>query len=127
MLAQLAADAVLVVHFGFIVFALFGGLLVWRAPSLAWLHLPAVAWAIFIEATGRVCPLTYVENAWRRLAGQAGYAGDFVSHYLLRVVYPDGLTRGMQIALALVVVALNAIVYARWLVQKRAVRDPVTR
>ena len=83
MFAHVAADAVLLIHFGFIVFVLLGGLLVLRVPALAWLHLPAIAWAVFVEATARICPLTYVENALRAKAGLAGYRGDFLSHYLL--------------------------------------------
>jgi hypothetical protein len=113
MLAHLAADAVLLIHFGFIVFVLIGGLLVLRVPALAWLHLPAIAWAVFVEATARICPLTYVENALRAQAGLAGYGGDFLGHYLLRLIYPAGLTPGTQLVLALIVVAVNVAIYAR--------------
>jgi hypothetical protein len=119
MLAHLAADAVLVVHAGFIAFVVLGGVLVWRVPSLAWLHLPAVAWATFVEATGRICPLTHIENHLRHVAGEAGYGVDFVSHYLLHAIYPAGLTRELQLGLALFVVAINLAVYAGWLLYKR--------
>lgn len=119
MLARLAADAVLLAHLAFIVFVLIGGILVWRIPSLAWLHAPAIAWAVFVEAAGRICPLTPLENRLRLASGEAGYGGDFVSHYLLRLIYPEGLTRAVQIALVLVVVAVNVAVYSRWLLRKR--------
>jgi hypothetical protein len=119
MLARLAADAVLLAHLAFIVFVLIGGILVWRIPSLAWLHAPAIAWAVFVESAGRICPLTPLENRLRLASGEAGYGGDFVSHYLLRLIYPDGLTRAVQIALVLVVVAVNVAVYSRWLLRKR--------
>jgi uncharacterized protein DUF2784 len=118
-LARLAADAVLLVHLAFILFVLVGGILVWRIPKLAWLHGPAIAWAIFVEATGRICPLTPLENRLRLASGEAGYAGDFVSHYLLRIIYPEALTREVQIAIVLVVVAVNVVVYSRWLLRKR--------
>jgi hypothetical protein len=122
MLVRLAADAVLLAHLAFIVFVLIGGILVWRIPKLAWLHLPAIAWAIFVEATGRICPLTPLENGLRLASGEAGYGGDFVSHYLLRLIYPQGLTRDVQIALMLVVVAVNVAVYSRGLLRKRGAR-----
>jgi len=118
MLAHLAADAVLIAHLAFIVFALIGGVLVWRWPKLAWLHVPALAWAIFVEASGRICPLTPLENHFRIASGEAGYGGDFVAHYLLRLIYPEGLTRAVQVALALVVVAVNVAAYSRWLLRK---------
>jgi hypothetical protein len=122
-LAHVAADIVLLSHFGFIVFVLIGGLLVLRVPALAWLHLPAIAWAVFVEATARICPLTYVENALRAKAGLAGYSGDFISHYLLRLIYPAGLTPGMQAVLALIVVVINAAIYARWFVRRQQRRS----
>ena|SRR6185437_6422628 len=127
MLARIAADAVLAVHLAFIVFVLIGGVLVWRVPALAWLHLPAIAWAIFVEATGRLCPLTPLENHLRIASGDVGFGGDFVSHYLLRLIYPEGLTRAVQIALALVVVAVNVAAYSRWLMRKRSVRRSAMR
>lgn len=111
MLYRIGADAVLLLHLAFIVFALLGGLLVLRWRWLAALHLPAAAWAAFIELTGRLCPLTGWENALRRQAGDAGYAGGFVEHYLLPVIYPAGLTRELQFWLAGVVLTVNLVVY----------------
>lgn len=113
MLYRLAADAVLLAHLGFIVFVLLGGLFVVRRRALMLLHLPAVAWAVFVEASGRLCPLTFVENQLRAAAGASGYAGGFVEHYLLGVIYPEGLSRPVQYFLAVVVVAINAALYAR--------------
>lgn len=127
MLVHIAADAVLLVHFGFIVFVLIGGLLVLRVPALAWLHLPAIGWAVFVEATGSVCPLTYVENALRGQAGLTGYHGDFLSHYLLATIYPNGLTRDVQMMLAMFVVALNAAIYAWWFRRRPRRRSAVLR
>jgi len=110
--ARLAADALVLAHLAFIVFVVLGGLLVaWRA-RMAWLHLPAAAWGAWIEASGAICPLTPWENRLRRLAGESGYPGGFVEHYLVPVVYPAGLTPALQARLALAVVAVNLIVYA---------------
>lgn len=114
------ADLVVLVHFGFILFVVLGGLLVLRRPTLAWLHLPAAAWGILIEFLGWVCPLTPLENHWRELGGQAGYSGGFVQHYIVSLIYPDRLTRGTQIILGMLVLALNGIVYWRVLVRRKA-------
>ena len=112
MLYALLADLVLVLHGLFILFVMLGGLIVWRRPRLGWLHLTAVAWAVWAAWAGWICPLTPLENALRRAAGQAGYGGGFIEHYLLALIYPDGLTRGVQIGLGLFVALLNLAVYA---------------
>jgi hypothetical protein len=108
----LLADVVLLVHAGFVVFVVLGGLPVLRWPRLAWLHLPAVAWGAGIEFAGAICPLTPLEIHLRSLAGQQGYAGGFVEHYVFALLYPEGLTRNVQLALGLLVIVINALVYA---------------
>ena len=122
MLDHIAADAVLVVHFAFVLFVLLGGALVLRWPHLVWLHLPAVVWAILVEATGWICPLTPLENALRRSAGEAGYAGDFLEHHLVALLYPEGLTRGAQLFFALIAVVVNAFFYAALIFRERRQR-----
>lgn len=114
MLFRLAADGVLLLHFAFIVFALLGAAMAvwWRWVPLV--QLPAAAWALFVELTGRICPLTYWENTLRIRAGQTGYTESFVEHYLLGIVYPADLTRDTQLVLALVVVVTNVAIYG-WL------------
>ena len=122
--ARLAADALVLAHLAFIVFVVLGGLLVaWRA-RIAWLHLPAAAWGAWIEASGAICPLTPWENRLRRLAGESGYPGGFVEHYLIPLIYPAGLTAASQRWLAALVVLVNVAVYAaivalRWRRQRR--------
>lgn len=108
---RLAADAVLAAHLAFVLFVVFGGLLVLRAPRVAWLHLPAVAWAAFVELSGSICPLTPLEVALRRGAGEAGYGGDFVEHYLVALIYPAGLTRELQVAIGTAVLLVNLFAY----------------
>ncbi len=112
MFYRLLADLVVLVHFGFVLFVVLGGLLALRWPRAAWLHLPAALWGAGIEFAAGICPLTPLENHLRRLGGEAGYAGGFVEHYLLPVLYPDGLTRTVQLALGTFVLVLNLVVYA---------------
>jgi hypothetical protein len=115
------ASIVLAVHGAFVLFVVAGGALALRWPRAAWAHLPAAAWGAGIELAGGVCPLTPLENRLRALAGQAGYDGGFVEHYLLAWLYPDGLTREIQIALGLAVVIVNVAVYATvWMRSRRA-------
>ena len=113
----MAADAVLLLHLLFIVFAVGGGLLVARWRPLAALHLPAAVWAAWIELSGGVCPLTPLENRLRALAGQAGYRDGFIEHYLLPLVYPAGLTPAVQWTLGSMVVAINIALYA-WVLRR---------
>jgi len=99
-------------HLAFVVFAIAGGVLAIRSPRIAYVHLPAVAWAIFVEWSGAICPLTPLENSLRATAGLEGYAGDFVAKYMLPLLYPDGLTRTAQILIGFLVLAVNLIAYA---------------
>jgi hypothetical protein len=108
----LAADAVVVVHLLFIVFAVLGGVLVWRWPWLVVLHLPAVGWGVLVELMRWPCPLTPLEQRLRLAAGEAGYSGGFIEHYVLPILYPAGLTPQIQIALGLFVLGLNLLIYA---------------
>ena len=112
MLYRFAADAVLVLHACFVLFVVLGGLLALRWPRVAWVHLPAAAWGAAIEFWGWVCPLTPLEQSLRRLGGEAGYSGGFVEHYVVALLYPRGLTRGLQLAIGLFVLAVNLAVYA---------------
>jgi hypothetical protein len=116
------ADATVALHFAFILFVVFGGFLAWRRRFWAWLHLPAVAWVAWLEFTGALCPLTPLENALRARAGDAGYAGGFIDHYLVPVIYPAGLTAEIQFLLGCAVVALNVVVYAALWRRRRAAR-----
>lgn len=118
MLPRLAADAALLLHFAFIAFALFGAVLAIRWKWLAFVQLPAAAWGAYVELSGRLCPLTAIENHFRSLAGQGGYSESFVERYLLGMIYPEGLTRELQFFLAAVVVVVNAGIYGFILVRR---------
>jgi hypothetical protein len=113
------ADAVLVVHLGFIVFVVLGGLLVARWPRLAWLHIPVVAWGAWIEFTAGVCPLTPLENALRQRGGEAGFEGGFIEHYVTNLIYPGGLSRAAQAVLGVLVCVINGAVYWQLLARRR--------
>ena len=109
---SIAADAVMAFHFAFIAFALLGSFLVLRWTRVIWLHLPALAWGAYIELSGNICPLTPLENHFRELAGEGGYFGGFITHYLGPIIYPAGLTRSTQYLALGVLVVINLAGYA---------------
>jgi hypothetical protein len=117
---RILADLVVGLHGLFVVFVVAGGALALRWPWVAAVHLPAAVWGALIEFRGWICPLTPLENSLRASAGQAGYSGGFIEHYLLPAMYPSGLTRTIQLALGLIVVGVNIVVY--WLVLRRRSR-----
>ena len=108
---RILADFVVLAHFGFIVFVLLGGLLAFRWQWIPWLHIPAVAWGGIIELTGRICPLTLLENWLRHAGGLNEYSQSFIERYIVPVVYPAELTREVQILLGFVLVGLNVMIY----------------
>lgn len=107
----LLADIVLIIHLLFIIFVILGGLLLLRWRKAAWFHLPLLAWAIFIEFTGWICPLTPLENSLRNMGGGSGYSGNFIEHYLLPLVYPEAMTRGVQMTLGTLLIIINICTY----------------
>jgi len=109
----LLADMVVLLHFLFVIFVVFGGLLVLRWKRVVWLHLPAAAWGVAIELGGWICPLTPLENRFRRMGGEAGYSGSFIERYLEPLLYPLGLTRHTQLVFGLAVLLVNLAIYAR--------------
>ena len=129
MSARLVADAIVAVHLAFIAFVVAGGLLVLKHRAWAALHAPAVAWGAWTEFTGTVCPLTPWETSLRRAAGDAGYTGGFVEHYVIPLVYPEALTSRTQFALGVGVIAINVVVYglAWWRWRKRPLPHGDTR
>lgn len=118
MIYRLLADLVLILHAGFVVFVMLGAFLVVRWPRIAWVHVPVVLWGAGIEFFGGLCPLTPLENHWRRLGGELGYPGGFIDHYVTSMLYPDGLTRPLQFVLGALVLVVNVTVYA-WVLHRR--------
>ena len=109
---QVLADALVVIHLMFVLFALLGGLLVLKWNKIIWGHVPAVIWAIWIEWQGGICPLTPLENWLRRQAGGEWYQQGFIDHYIVPVLYPIGLTREWQLILGAIVVVMNLMIYS---------------
>ena len=112
---RLLADAVVIVHALFIVFIVLGGFVAWRWRRVAVLHVPAAIWGVLIEYRGWICPLTPLENSLRTKAGQSGYSGGFIEHYLLPAIYPAGLTPRIQIILGTAVLIINILAYTVFL------------
>ena len=112
------ATLVVLAHFAFILFVMFGGLLALRWRWVPWAHVPCFLWGAGIEVMGGICPLTPLENRLREAAGDAPYMGTFIEHYILPVMYPAGLTRTVQLVLAAGLVVLNVAVYA-WVICRR--------
>ena len=115
------ADLVVTIHALFVVFVVVGGFLAIWKPWIAFVHVPAALWGAFIEFYGGICPLTPMENHYRRLAGEGGYSGGFIEHYITPILYPEGLTREMQFVFGGSVVVINVIAYGilLWRIARR--------
>lgn len=124
---RLLADAVVIVHLGFVLFAVLGALAAFRWPRVIWLHLPAMAWGAYVAFSGRICPLTPLENRLRMQGGEAGYEAGFIEQYLLPVLYPANLTSTTQLVLGALLVLTNLAIYGlllRHFQQQRRERKP---
>ena len=111
MIFRLGAELVVLTHFSFVVFVVVGGFVALRWPKLIYVHVPAAVWGAWIEFAGWICPLTPLENSLRRMAGNAGYEGGFIEHYLTSLLYPRGLTTHIQVLLGIAVVTVNVVAY----------------
>jgi hypothetical protein len=111
MIYRALADFVFVMHLLYILFAVFGGLLGLLSKRWVWIHLPAALWAVLIELTGWVCPLTPLENLLRIKGEISVYETGFVENYIVPLIYPDMLNRGLQVILGFFVLALNILIY----------------
>jgi len=123
MLAKVSADLLVVLHFAFILFVMFGGFLVLKWWRVAILHIPCVLWGAVIEFSGWICPLTPLEHSLREAAGETAYSGGFIDHYILPLVYPAGLTREMQIWLGIIVLMINLFVYGLVIFRRKKMEE----
>ncbi len=115
------ADLVVLLHFSFVIFVLFGGLLTLKWKWAMWLHLPAVMWGALIEFAGWICPLTPLENWLRDVGGGQGYQSSFIEYYVMPLLYPTGLTREIQIFLGVLVILLNVGIYVAVVRRRREI------
>lgn len=118
MVYSLLAGVVLVIHFLFVLFVVFGALFVFWKPWIAFIHLPIAIYGILIEWVGWICPLTPLENFLLRKAGRSGYEGGFVEQYILPIIYPAELTRGVAISLGVLVLVINLVIYGIYLFRR---------
>ncbi|HJS88772.1 MAG TPA: DUF2784 domain-containing protein [Steroidobacteraceae bacterium] len=122
---RILADLLLTLHLAFSAFVIFGGFLAWKWRPALFVHLPALAWGVWVEISSQICPLTPLENHLRHLAGEAGYPGGFLNHYVVSILYPPGLTRADQWVLAALLLAINLAAYGRLLRPQRHLRRRV--
>lgn len=110
---RILTELTVIAHLGFILWVVAGGFIARRSRWLTVVHLSALGWAIYAElASGVVCPLTGLENYFAQKAGLSSYQEDFITHYLVPVIYPEGLTPALQRLCVAVVVATTIIAYA---------------
>jgi hypothetical protein len=122
---RILADLLVVLHLAFAAFVVFGGFLAWKWRWAILAHVPALAWGFWVETSGQICPLTPLENHLRHLAGQAGYQGGFLEHYLVPILYPPGLTQPDQWVLAVLLFVINIVAYGALLWPRRQLRRRV--
>lgn len=120
MLYPLLADTVLLLHLAFVLFAMFGGILILRNAKWIWLHLPALLWGVAVQWADLICPLTPLENRLRAMGGEEVYSGGFIEHYVTKLLYPDALTLELRYVLGVVLIAINVVVYAKVVLHRRA-------
>jgi len=109
---ELAADIILIIHFLFILFVIFGALLLFVEKKIVFIHIPAIIWGSYIELTHSICPLTYLENWFLHKANLTTYSEGFIQNYLVPIVYPMNLTKDLQIFLGISLIVINIVIYA---------------
>ena len=109
---ELAADIILIIHFLFILFVIFGALLLFVEKKIVFIHIPAIIWGSYIELTHSICPLTYLENWLLQKANLTTYSEGFIQYYLVTIVYPTNLTKDLQIFLGISLIVINIVIYA---------------
>ena len=115
----IAANLIVVIHLLFVLFVFLGGFLVLRWNRLAWFHLPVAGWGALIEFRGWICPLTPLEKYFWEEAGEAGYSGGFINHYIIPLIYPAGITPATQRLLGWLVLVVTGAIYTTLIIRKR--------
>lgn len=117
MLYRVLAELTMLLHFLFVAFVVAGGLLLLWRRAVAWFHVPCVLYAAAIEFFHWTCPLTPLEQRFRRLAGQAGYTGGFLEHYLRDLLYFQEWG-AIHTVMGVMVLVGNGLIYL-WLLRWR--------
>ena len=108
---EFLANLTLIIHFIFILFVIFGGLLFFIFSKIIYIHLPALFWGIYIELTNSICPLTYFENWFLYQGGLTTYSDDFINNYLILIIYPEELNTNTQVYLGVTLIVINILIY----------------
>ena len=108
---EITADLLLIIHFTFLLFVVFGALLIFASIKIIFIHIPVVIWGSYIELTNSICPLTYLENWFLHKANLTTYSEGFIQNYLVPIVYPMNLTKDLQIYLGITLIVINMIIY----------------
>ena len=115
---EFLASLTLIIHFLFIIFVIFGGLLFFIKVWILYFHIPAFIYGAYVEFTQSICPLTYLENYFLTKANLASYSTSFIQNYLYAIIYPINLTKEIQISLGIALLIINGIIYGFILVKK---------
>ena len=105
------ATLTLLLHFSFILFVIFGALLLLRFKKIIYFHIPAVAWGAYIELSHSICPLTHLENYFLKKAGKDQYSVDFIENYIFKIIYPPALNYEIQTYLGVILIFVNLVIY----------------
>ena len=108
---EFLATLTLIIHFLFIIFVIFGGLLFFVKRWTLYFHIPAFIYGVYVELTQSICPLTYLENYFLTKANLASYSTSFIQNYLYAIIYPINLTKEIQIGLGIALLIINGIIY----------------
>jgi hypothetical protein len=117
------ATLTLIIHFLFIIFVIFGGLLFFIKPWTLYFHIPAFLYGVYIEFTQSVCPLTYLENYLLTKANLATYSTTFIQNYLYAIIYPINLTKEIQISLGIALLIINGMIYLFIIKRKKCINS----
>ena len=108
---EILATLTLLLHFSFILFVIFGALLILRFKKIIYFHIPAVAWGAYIEFSHSICPLTHLENYFLKKAGKDQYSIDFIENYVFKIIYPPALNYEIQTYLGVILIFVNLVIY----------------
>jgi hypothetical protein len=117
---EFLATLTLIIHFLFIIFVIFGGLLFFIKAWTLYFHIPAFIYGAYVEFTQSICPLTYLENYFLTKANLASYSTSFIQNYLYAIIYPINLTKQIQISLGIILIIINLIIYGFIIKRKKS-------